>query len=191
MEFGVAMVALAGVLLLGILKGVLLAALVSMLLLVGRTANPHVARLGRVPGTTRYSDAERHPENESIPGVAIVRVESGVFYFNVNHVRDELRRHFAASGEGLRLVVWDLSTSPYVDIAGARLIAETQRELAARGVALRLVDAHAQVRELVRKAVGPAVGEVSRRISIEDALAAAREGAAAADPAAGAPTPPG
>lgn len=77
MEFGVAMVAFAGVLLLGILKGVLLAALVSMLLLVGRTANPHVARLGRVPGTTRYSDAERHPENESIPGVAIVRVESG------------------------------------------------------------------------------------------------------------------
>ena len=191
MEFGVAMVAFAGVLLLGILKGVLLAALVSMLLLVGRTANPHVARLGRVPGTTRYSDAERHPENESVPGVAIVRVESGVFYFNVSHVRDELRRHFAASGEGLRLVVWDLSTSPYVDIAGARLIAETQRELAARGVALRLVDAHAQVRDLVRKAVGPAVGEVSRRISIEDAVAAARESAAAADRAAGAPTPPG
>ena len=76
-------------------------------------------------------------------------------------------------------------------IAGARLIAETQRELAARGVALRLVDAHAQVRDLVRKAVGPAVGEVSRRISIEDAVAAAREGGPAADPRAGVSTRPG
>ena len=182
MEFRIAMVALAGVLLLGILKGVLLAALVSMLLLVGRTAHPHVARLGRIPGTMRYSDAERHPENELAPGVAIVRVESGLFYFNAGHVRDEVRRHVAASGEGLRLVVWDLSTSPCVDIAGARLIAETQRELAARGVALRLVDAHAQVRELVRKAVGPAVGEVSRRISIEDAVAAGGGAPAPADP---------
>ena len=173
MEFNVAMVAFAGVLLLGILKGVLLAALVSMLLLVGRTAHPHVARLGRVPGTSRYSDAERHPENELPPGVAIVRVESGLFYFNATHVRDELRRHVAASGEGLRLVVWDLSTSPYVDIAGARLIAETQRELAARGVALRVVDAHAQVRDLVRKAVGPAIGQFRRRSSIAAAVAAA------------------
>jgi len=171
MEFSVAGAAFAGVLLLGILKGVLLAAIFSMLLLIHRAARPHVARLGRVPGTSRYSDLARHPDNESVAGVLVVRVEASLLYFNVSHVRDQVRRHVGAAGDGLRLVVWDLSTSPYVDIAGARLLSETQRALAARGVALRVVEARAPVRDLIREEVGMSVGEVSRRISIDDAIA--------------------
>ncbi len=102
MEFSIAMAAFAGVLLLGILKGVLLAALVSMLLLIQRAARPHVAQLGRVPATRRYSDLARNPDNESVPGVLIVRVESSLLYFNVSHVRDQVRRHLAAAGRQLR-----------------------------------------------------------------------------------------
>ena len=75
-EFSVSMVALFGVLLLGILKGVLLAVVVSLLMLLASAAKPHVAFLARIPGTRRYSDAERHPENEPIPGVLIFRVEA-------------------------------------------------------------------------------------------------------------------
>jgi sulfate permease, SulP family len=170
-EFGIAMAAFAGVLLLGILKGVLLAALVSMLLLIHRVARPHVARLGRVPGTRRYSDLARNPGNEVVPGVLIVRVEASLLYFNVSHVNELVRRHVAEAGRDLRLLVWDLSTSPYVDIAGARLLASTQRFLADRGVAMRVVEAHAGARDLIRKEVGISVGEVSRRISIDDAIA--------------------
>ena len=169
-EFSIAMAAFAGVLLLGILKGVLLAALVSLLLLIQRVARPHVARLGRVPNTRRYSDLSYHADNEVVPGVVIVRVEASLLYFNVSHVREQVRRHLAAAGRDLRLVVWDLSTSPFVDIAGVRLLGEMQRALAARGVALRIVEARAGVRDLIRKEVGMSVGEVSRRISIDDAI---------------------
>lgn len=174
MEFWVAMVAFAGVLLLGILKGVLLAAIVSMLLLIGRAAHPHVARLGRVPGTGRYSDCERSPDNELVPGVLIVRVESVLLYFNVDHIREAVRRYLAEAGSDLRVVVWELSSSPYVDITGARMLGQMQRELAARGVALRLVEARAGVRDILRAELGEAVGEVSRRVSIDDAIAAAQ-----------------
>ena len=66
--------------------------------------------------------------------------------------------------------MWDLSTSPYLDIAGARLLGDMQRELAARGVTLRLVEALASVRDLIRQEVGMSVGEVSRRISIDDVI---------------------
>jgi SulP family sulfate permease len=170
MEFWVAMAAFAGVLLLGILKGVLLAAAVSMLLLIHRVAHPHVARLGRVPGTQRYSDLERNPDNQLVPGVLVVRVEASILYFNVAHVRDCFRRHVAVAGDGLRLVVWDLSSSPYVDIAGARMLGEVQRELAARSAKLRLVDARAGVRDLLRAEIGTSVGEVTRRLSIDDAI---------------------
>jgi len=100
-----------------------------------------------------------------------VRVESGLFYFNVSHVREQLRRYVAEGGARLRRVVWDLSSSPFVDIAGARLLGDMHRELAARGIELRLVDARASVRDLIRAEGGPAVGEVSRRISLEDAVA--------------------
>ena len=170
MEFWVAIAAFAGVLLLGILQGVLLAAGVSMLLLIHRVARPHVAWLGRIPGTRRYTDCERHPDNEIIAGVLIVRVEGSLLYFNTTHVRDRVRALVAAEGGSLRLVIWDFSTSPYVDIAGARLLGEIQRELAARGIAMRIVEALASVRDLLREEVGIGVGEISRRISIDDAM---------------------
>ncbi|HEY2818340.1 MAG TPA: SulP family inorganic anion transporter [Casimicrobiaceae bacterium] len=173
MEFWIAMVAFAGVLLLGILKGVLLAAIVSILLLIHRAAHPHVARLARIPGTHRYSDIERNPDNESVPGVLIVRVESGLLYFNVAHIRDQIERHIAAAARDLRLVVWDLSTSPYVDIAGARLLRDVHGALAASGAILRLVEARSSVRDLIRKEIGPSVGEVSRRMSVDDAVTTA------------------
>ncbi|HEY2817701.1 MAG TPA: DNA repair protein, partial [Casimicrobiaceae bacterium] len=67
----------------------------------------------------------------------------------------------------------DLSTSPYVDIAGARLLREVQGALAASGAILRLVEARSSVRDLIRKEVGPSVGEVSRRMSVDDAVTTA------------------
>ena len=87
-EFGVSMVAFAAVLLLGILDGVMVAAVVSLLLLIRRTAHPHVAFLGRIPGTRSYSDLERSPDNEAVPGALLVRVEAALLYFNVEHVRE-------------------------------------------------------------------------------------------------------
>jgi ABC-type transporter Mla MlaB component len=89
----------------------------------------------------------------------------------VSHVRAEVNRYVAEAGDGLRLVVWDLSASSYVDIAGVRLLSEFQRTLAARGVTLRIVDALSTVRELIRLEMGTSAGEISRRISIDDAIA--------------------
>lgn len=170
-EFWVAMVAFAGVLVLGILKGVIVAAVVSMVLLIRRAALPPVSRLGRLPGTQRFADRGRHPDVEDVPGVLVLRVEAGLLYFNVAHIRDEVRRLVAGSEDGLRLVVWDMSTSPYVDIAGIRMLADTARELAARGVALRLAEAHATVRDLVRKEAAAELPAADARVSIADAIA--------------------
>ena len=96
LDFLAAIVALVGVLLLGILQGILLAALASILLLLARVSRPHVAFLGRIPGTNSYSDLDRHPENERLPGVIAFRPEASLIYANadavlesvVNRVRD-------------------------------------------------------------------------------------------------------
>ena len=170
-EFTVSMVAFAAVLLLGILDGVMVAVVVSLLLLIRRTAHPHVAILGRIPGSRYYSDMERHPENQAVPGVLLFRVEAALLYFNVEHVREVFWEKIRALAEPPKLVICDLSTSPMVDLAGAKLLANLQAELQAVGVRLRLVMAHASVRDILRaEGLEESVGHISRKVSVADAV---------------------
>lgn len=170
-EFSVAMVAFAAVLLLGILKGVIVAVLVSLLLIIRRGAHPHVAILGQIPGVRDFSDIERNPDNLAVPGVLVFRVDASMFYFNVDYIRDAVWRNIRASAEPVKLVVCDLSLTPTVDLAGARLLSNLHAELQAKGIRLRLVDAHAMVRDILRKeGLEEKVGYFGRRIIVADAI---------------------
>jgi MFS superfamily sulfate permease-like transporter len=171
-EFLIAMAALVGVLGAGILRGVLIGALISLLLLLRRASRPHVAILGRIPGTSRYSDMTRNTDNERIPGAIAVRVEAALLFFNVEYVRDLVWERVQAERDGLRVVVWDLSTSPNVDVAGAEMLAELHKDLAAAGIALRIVEARGSVRDLLRaEGLEERVGSISRRSSLDEVLA--------------------
>jgi high affinity sulfate transporter 1 len=170
LEFRIAIVALVGVLLLGILKGVLLAAAVSLLMLLAGAARPHVAFLGRIPGTQRYSDLGRHADNEALPGILIFRAEASVLYFNAEHIRQTVWGRIQATPE-LRLVICDLSVSPILDVAGASMLAGLHADLLKSDARLRIVGAHAKVRDLLR-AVGleERVGYLGRHISVDQAI---------------------
>jgi high affinity sulfate transporter 1 len=170
-EFVVSMIAFASVLLLGILQGVIVAVLVSMLLLIRRAAHPHVANLGRIPATRRYSDIERHPDNEVIPGVLIFRVEASLLYFNAEHVRATVWDRIRSSAEPVRLLICDLSSSPVVDLAGARMLATLHSALSAAGMHLRIVSAHAGARDILRaEGLEEHVGYLGRRVSVDDVI---------------------
>lgn len=169
-EFVVASVTLLGVLALGILKGVLLAVVTSLLMLLSAAASPHVAVLGRIPGTRRFSDADRHRDNEAVPGVLMFRLESALLYFNAEHVRSVMSARIAAA-EALRLVVCDFSNVPHVDVAGAEMLALLHDSLEARGVGLRIVEARSHVRELLRAVeLERKVGYFGRHVSLEQTI---------------------
>ena len=151
-EFRVAMVAMVGVLLFGILKGVLLAAVFSVVVLLRRASRPRVLTLGRLPGTDRFVDAERYPEHESVPDAVVVRVESGLFYFNVQNVKAEILDrldHFHSKGK-TRLLIIDFSTTANIDVAGARMLRELKGQLARKDVVLKLAEVHGDVRDLLQ-----------------------------------------
>jgi sulfate permease, SulP family len=170
LEFRVAMVALLGVLLFGILKGVLLAAIASLLMLLAGVTRPHVAFLGRIPGSQRYSDLARHTDNEALPGIVIFRVESSLLYFNAEHVRNAVWQRIQEV-PALRLVVCDLSNAPLVDVAGSKMLVGLQAELAKRNVRMRLVEARAKVRDLLRaEGLEDQVGYLGRHISVHQAI---------------------
>lgn len=170
-EFLVAITALLGVLWAGLLKGVLVGAAISIVLLIRRASAPHVAFLGRIPGARRYSDRERHPDNEPTPGVLAFRVESGVVYFNAEHVLDTVLARLDAATAPVRLVICDLSTSPTVDMAGARMFLALHADLSQRGIAFRLVEARSEVRDMLRvEGLEEKVGRIDRFTMLADAI---------------------
>jgi MFS superfamily sulfate permease-like transporter len=168
MDFYAAAIALVAVLSLGILNGILTAALASVLLLLVRASRPHVAFLGRIPGTDSYSDTDRHPENETLPGVIAFRPESSLIYVNADAVRESVSERIRAAGpSAVRLVVCDLSASPYIDLAGARMLHDLHAELDARGIALRIVGARGRVRDLLRAdGLSDKVGGLDRVVTL-------------------------
>ena len=175
LDFYAAAIALVGVLLLGILHGILLAALASVLLLLARISRPHIAFLGRVPGTNSYSDMERHPENEALVGKVAFRPEASLIYVNADGVLETVLSNLNTVHD-IRLVVCDLSASPYLDLAGARMLHELYNKLNERGVRLRIVGAHGWVRDLLRaEGLEDKVGKLDRRMTLDNLLSGAHQ----------------
>jgi high affinity sulfate transporter 1 len=172
-EFLVAIAAIVGVLGQGLLRGVMIGAIISLVLLIRRASRPHVAFLGRIPGTRRFSDRERHPDNELIPGVLIFRPESGLVYFNMDHVRDTILDRVRAETPPPKLVVLDLSAAPLVDMHSTHMLAELAGELTAAGIRVQAVEARSSVREQLRgEGVDAKLGAVNRLTSVADAVEA-------------------
>lgn len=169
LDFYAASVALLAVLLLGILHGILLAALASALMILIAASSPHVAFLGHVPGTHSYSDMARHPENEPIPGAIVFRPEASLLYINADSVLEAvLNRVRAPASAQTHTVVCDLSSSPYVDLAGSRMLHALHAELAMRDIAMRIVGARGRVRDLLRSdGVADKVGSVDRLMTVD------------------------
>src|SRR6185436_14558490 len=112
-DFIAAIAAMLGVLVFDTLPGLFIGIAVSLLLLLYRASRPNVAELGRVPGAPgQYTDVVRHPGNEPVPGIVVLRPESGLFFANADAVRDRIRR---AAKPGTTGIVLDAETMPYID----------------------------------------------------------------------------
>jgi SulP family sulfate permease len=162
-EFYVAMIALIGVVIWGILTGVLLAAIFTLLLLLKATSKPNVAFLGRIPNTKRYSDLERHPDNENIPGVLIVRIESAILYFNSENIKENIWAKINCETQPIQTVILDLSSSPHVDISGVRFLKQMFNDLKAKNISFKIAEARSEVRDILRaEKMEALLGHISR-----------------------------
>lgn len=175
-EFGVAMIAFIGVLIWGILTGVLLAAIVTLLLLIKATSKPTVAFLGRIPGTKRYTDIERHPDNENLEGILIVRVESSIFYFNTEYIKECIWEKIYSEASTLKTVILDLNSSPRIDISGARFLKNLFMDLKTMDISLKIAEARAEVRDSLRaEGLEELLGHISRSVSVDDLVVVAMQ----------------
>jgi sulfate permease, SulP family len=148
-DFLAATIALIAVLLLGILQGILLAALASVFLLLARASRPNVAILGRLPGTGRYADAARHSDVEPLPGILAFRPEASLLYVNAETVLETVLAKLDAAAD-VKLVICGLSSSPFIDLAGSKMLHDLHDELTSRGIGFQIVGARGQVRDVLQ-----------------------------------------
>ena len=170
-EFLIAAGAIFGILESGLLRGVMIGCIISLVQLLVRASRPHIAFLGRIPGTTRYSDAERNPTNELIPGMVIARVLASLLYFNIEHVRDTVLSKVRAEQQQIKVVVLDLSTTPIVDMQSAHVLQGMAEELGASGIRLHVVETRATVRDVLRaEGVADKLGDINRHTSVHEVV---------------------
>jgi high affinity sulfate transporter 1 len=170
-EFVVAMAAFGGVLTFGLLRGVMIGAAISIVQLMRQSSRPHVALLGRIPGTRRFSDRDRHADNELIPDVMIFRPESGLVYFNVDNVCEAILSRIRAQPTLPKLVVLDLSEAALVDMQSAHTLAGMAEELIAERIEFHAVEARSSVRDrLRREGVAGKFGGVNRFTTVADVI---------------------
>ena len=147
-DFLAAVATLLGVLVLGSLPGLFIGIGVSLLLLIYRASRPYVAELGRTPGPGgAYHDIERHRDARAADAVVVLRIESGLYFANAENVRSRIVE--AAAADGVRAVVIDAETTPFVDVSAARMLVAVHDELRANGIRLVLARTVGQVRDVL------------------------------------------
>ena len=164
-DFAAAVAAMLGVLIFDTLPGLVIGIGVSMLLLLYRVARPHVAELAKRDGA--WLDVERHGDDlRPDPAALVIRVESGLFFANSDHVRERIE---ALRTPATRVVVLDAETSPFIDISAAEMLAQLAESLRRDGIELRIARDIGQFRDVMRSAVPEAFHhEVFR--TIDEAL---------------------
>jgi MFS superfamily sulfate permease-like transporter len=150
-SFYLALLALASVLLLGILPGLIIAVVVSMLLILGYLARPETTVLGQLPGTNAFVSTEDEPTAAEIPGLLIYRLEAPLMNLNAKRMRDRLRLQLRDSTTPIRVVLLDLDANADLDIQSLDILSELHNELQTQGTALWLTNLHGAVRSMLER----------------------------------------
>jgi len=161
MEFIWALVALAGVVLLGTLQGIVVAIVVSVFALAQQVASPPVHVLGRKPGTNVFRPrTEEHPEDKSFPGLLLLRVEGRIFFLNASRLGEKIRA--LVDEFQPKVVALDLSGVFDIEYTALKALIDAERRFTESGLRVWLIG------------LTPAVLNVIRRSSLQDTLGRAR-----------------
>ena len=175
-EFWLGVITFAGVVLIDVLQGMLLGLLSSILLMVYRTSRPHMSSLGRVPGVAgAYSDLSRHPENQPVPGVLILRLDAPMYYANALTVREQVKALVEEAETPPQALIFDATAQDALDITSAEVLKGLMKELRDGGIEVYAAEVHAPVIAFARKSgLSDVLGEQHVFPTVDAALAAIR-----------------
>ena len=169
-EFIWALAAFIAVVLLGTLKGILAAIIVSLIALAYQIADPPLRLLGRKPGTNVFRPlSDEHPEDETFPGLLILRPEGRVFFVNTARFGEKIRSLIARFNP--RVVILDFSAVPDVEYTALKMLVEAEEKLKNEGTSLWLVGLNPEVLNVInRSGLGKTLGREQLHFNMELAI---------------------
>jgi len=169
-EFMWALAALAGVMLLGTLQGIVVAIIISLVALAHRTADPPIYVLGRKSGTNVFRPlSKEHPDDETFPGLLLLRPEGIIFFANAENIGLKVRHLIDQTKP--RIVAFDFRAVPYLEYTALKMLIEAEKRARAAGVQLWLVGLNPEVLSMIQRSkLGETLGRERMFFNLESAI---------------------
>ena len=149
-DFYLLVLAFGATLALGIERGIVVAVVASLLVMLRHTTSPHVAILGRLPGTPVFRNVERAPEAVTSPGIVVLRVDAPLYFANAEFLKDKVRG-VEARNPGLRILVLDAGSVNDLDSSADRALQEIADDFSSRGIDLYVAGAKGIMLDVMRR----------------------------------------
>ena len=145
------LLAFSATLVLGIERGIAVAVVASLVVILQKTSRPHIAILGRLPGTQAFRNVERSPAAVTSPGIMVVRVDAPLYFANAEYLKEKLERVAADREDDLQVMVFDMSSVNDLDSSADRALHELADDFAAQDIDLYLASVKGLVRDVMRR----------------------------------------
>ncbi|XP_020231928.1 probable sulfate transporter 4.2 [Cajanus cajan] len=165
---------------LGIEIGVLVGVGVSLAFVIHESANPHIAVLGRLPGTTVYRNVKQYPEAYTYNGIVIVRVDAPIYFANTSYIKDRLREyevHVDSSKsrgpevERIYFVILEMAPVTYIDSSAVQALKDLYQEYKLRDIQIAISNPSPEVlRTLSKSGLVELIGKEWYFVRVHDAV---------------------
>ncbi|EYU33190.1 hypothetical protein ABFS82_06G148000 [Erythranthe guttata] len=165
---------------LGIEIGVLVGVGVSLAFVIHESANPHIAILGRLPGTTVYRNLQQYPEAYTYNGLVIVRIDAPIYFANISYIKDRLREYElepdGSIGRGpgvtrIHFVILEMAPTTYIDSSAVQALKDLHQEYKSRNIQIAISNPNRDVLvTLTRSGVVDLIGKQWFFVRVHDAV---------------------
>ncbi|HML04521.1 MAG TPA: SulP family inorganic anion transporter [Methanobacterium sp.] len=150
-EFTIAIITMLTVLFIGALQGIVIGVILSVLSLLKNMYNPHIAILGRIPGTIQYLDIKRRPEAEILTHTLVVRIDGSHIFLNTESIKNTILDLVDTEYKDTKLFVLDFEATSFIDYSGIEMLEELVDELKQRGIKIKAANVFGPLRDSIRK----------------------------------------
>ncbi len=170
-DFWMLVVTFIGTLSLGIEQGIGIGVILSLAMIIFRTTRPHVAELGKVPGTTFYRNIERFKQVDNRKDLLIVRFDAQLYFANINFFKDKLEELIAAKGKELRTIIINAESINNMDSSAIHAVEDLVTEVKGNNRNLFFTGVKGPVRDaMVRGHLIEKIGENNFFMSVQEAV---------------------
>jgi sulfate permease, SulP family len=170
-EFIIAIITLLSVLFFGALEGIVIGVILSVVGLIKKMYNPHIAVLGKMPGKDQFLDIKRRPEAKIIPEVLIVRVDGSQIFLNTEDIKNNIVNLIDHEYKDTKLFILDFEATSFIDHSGTEMLEDLYDELKQRGIKLKAANMYGPLRDSLQKTkLEDEIVESTVSLTIEDCI---------------------